>query len=120
MVHLHDGERTPMVARFDAWFLVCGLGLCSADEANHSAVLLLARLNRIAWGSTSTAYAPRLGVADPGGVRIALIAGTMQAAATWAWYWRNWHATVLYVMTFTRGPVAAIWGKEDTFVRALI
>jgi hypothetical protein len=54
-----------------------------------------------------------------GAVRIALIAGVMQAAATSMWYWRNWQTSMAYVITFTRGPVAAIWGKEDSFAGTL-
>jgi len=53
-------------------------------------------------------------------VRIILVAGTMQAVATSLWYWRNGRAAIAYAITFTRGPIAAIWGKEDTFVGTLI
>jgi hypothetical protein len=52
-------------------------------------------------------------------VKIALIAGVLQATATSMWYWTNWRNNIAYVTTFTRGPIAAIWGKEDTFLGTL-
>ena len=53
-------------------------------------------------------------------VMIAWIAAVMLAAATSMWYWRNWKTSMAYVIANTRGPVGAIWGKEDSFASTLI
>jgi hypothetical protein len=51
--------------------------------------------------------------------QIVLLAGGLLGLGTSIWYWRNWQTSVAYVVANTRGPVAAIWGKEDAFLETL-
>src|SRR5262245_26573316 len=64
MVHLRHGARAAMAARFDPWLLVRGVGLRSTHQANYSAVLSLARLDRVAVRSSPGANGPRVGMAN--------------------------------------------------------
>jgi hypothetical protein len=46
------------------------------------------------------------------GVCLMIVAG--------AWYYRNWAAVVAHLRAASTGPVAAVWGKEDTFLNTLL
>jgi tetratricopeptide (TPR) repeat protein len=50
---------------------------------------------------------------------ISLIGGLCLLSMSAAWYYNNWAWVASHVRAASTGPVAAIWGKEDTFLHTL-
>jgi hypothetical protein len=53
------------------------------------------------------------------GVPVMAIVGVLFSLLAATWYYRNWTRVIAHVKVASSGPVAALWGKEDTFLNTL-
>jgi hypothetical protein len=52
--------------------------------------------------------------------RLAWLAAVLLGAGTALWYYHNLSAVIRHVAIASSGPIAALWGKEDTFLNSFV